>query len=136
MSDTERKPVILLAEDEEGVRRFVNAILEQARYCVLQAEDGRKALEVAERHDGPIHLLLSNVVMPEVTGAELAKRLQAVRPEMRVMLMSAYPEGMLTLDTGWQFINKPFVATALLQKIDEMLARPPKPLSGEIIDTH
>jgi DNA-binding NtrC family response regulator len=123
---------ILLAEDEEGLRQLVAGVLQTAGYCLLLAKDGTEALDIAKHHQGPIELLLSNVVMPGIEGPDLARHLQSVRPEMRVMLMSAYPSGVLLLDNNWHFIHKPFLPKALLQKLDEILSEEPKSLSGEV----
>ncbi len=80
---------ILLCEDEGGIRRLVSTILGRHGYHVLEAENGKHAMVVAEAHVGPIHLLLSDVLMPELDGPGLAEQLRAVRPDVRVTFMSA-----------------------------------------------
>src|SRR5207245_9996486 len=81
---------VLLAEDEELVRVLARKVLEQAGYRVLVAAGGAEALALAVRHDGPIHRLLTDVVMPEMSGRELMRRLIERRPEVRVLYMSGY----------------------------------------------
>ena len=85
---------ILIAEDEPAVRNLLQKILNSAGYQVLVASDGKKALEIADQHKRNIDLLLSDIVMPEMSGVELAKTLKSKRPEMRIILTSAYPQGM------------------------------------------
>jgi two-component system, cell cycle sensor histidine kinase and response regulator CckA len=123
-----QKETVLLADDDEQIRYLVRTVLERDGYRVLVAEDGKRAIEVAGAHQGPIHLLLSDVIMPGEDGTSLARQLQAVRPDLRVMLMSAYDAGFLVLDTGWGFIHKPFLPGALVRKVREFL-KPPPPLS-------
>src|ERR1039457_779853 len=80
---------ILVCDDEQAIRRFVRTLLARHGYQVLEAKDGKHAMAVAEAHDGPIYLLLSDVMMPELNGPGLAEQLRAVRPDIRVILMSA-----------------------------------------------
>ena len=122
---TKVKLTVLLVEDEAPVRAVVLRLLESAGYDVLVASNGIEALEVSERHEGPIHLLLTDVVMPRMGGRELAAELQRVRPETRVLFMSGYTDdaalrdGMLDGDTA--FIAKPFTRAALTAKVCEVL---------------
>jgi signal transduction histidine kinase/ActR/RegA family two-component response regulator len=98
--DLETKPsaipsgseTILVAEDEAGVRELACQFLRVKGYTVLEAKDGHEALEIAARHSGTIHLLLSDMVMPKMNGGELAVRLKAIRPRIRVAFMSGYSE--------------------------------------------
>ena len=117
--------VILLAEDDERVRGLVREVLEGYGYRVLEAEGGSAALSVSERHEGPIHLLLTDVVMPKMSGRELAIRLARVRPEMKVLYMSGYTDESIVhhgvLDAGTPFLQKPFEAEALARKVRELL---------------
>jgi two-component system cell cycle sensor histidine kinase/response regulator CckA len=116
---------ILLAEDDGRVRSLVRAVLEAHGYRVLEAKDGGAAVAISERHGGPIHLLLTDVVMPKMSGRELADRLARVRPEMKVLYMSGYTDDAIVhhgvLDAGMKFIQKPFAAGALAQKVREVL---------------
>jgi DNA-binding NtrC family response regulator len=82
MPETE---TILLCDDEGGIRRLLRTILGRHGYHVLEAKNGKHAMVVAEAHAGPIHLLLSDVLMPELDGPGLAEQLQAIRPDVRVM---------------------------------------------------
>lgn len=112
---------ILLAEDEEPVRTFVNALLEASGYSVILAVDGKDALEKSKAYAGKIDLLLSNIVMPGMNGVELATRLRLERAETGILLMSGFASGFLVLDEGWQFLPKPFVPEMLKAKIRRML---------------
>ena len=115
---------ILLCDDEGGIRRLVSTILGRHGYHVLEAKSGKHAMVVAEAHSGPIHLLLSDVLMPELDGPGLAEQLQAVRPDVRVIFMSAewVPDGVCP------FVQKPFLPSALMRTIRDALAQPPHPL--------
>lgn len=110
---------ILLAEDEEGVRRFVCSVLRSNGYRVLEAGTGREALEVAERHEGPIHLLLTDVVMPEMGGVELRERFSKARPGVTVLMMSGYADR--PLPDGPKLLVKPFTPGVLLARVREAL---------------
>jgi PAS domain S-box-containing protein len=112
---------ILLAEDEEGVRRFVASVLRSRGYSVLEAANGREALEVAGRHGGPIHLLLSDVVMPEMGGVELAERFSAPRPEAAVLMMTGYAEKAIPAQHAANVLLKPFTPAALLGRVRQAI---------------
>ncbi|PYT66476.1 MAG: hypothetical protein DMG42_29265 [Acidobacteria bacterium] len=86
------RKTVLIVEDEEAVRALACELLESAGYKVLTAKDGTEALAVAEQSDEPIHLLLTDVVMPKVRGPELAKRLKGLRTKLRIVYMSGYLE--------------------------------------------
>ena len=115
---------ILLAEDEESCRCVISSVLRKQGFEILLAESGTRALELAERFQRRIHLLLTDVTMPGVDGPTLARYLQGMRCGLRVIVMSAHPAKMLMLDQGWTFISKPFVASALVQKVREVLHNP------------
>ncbi len=116
---------VLLAEDEDMVRTLTRRILESHGYRVLEARDGSEALEMAERHIGPLHLLLTDVVMPKMSGTELAQHLRKSRPEAKVLYMSGYSENLVShqgiLDADVALIEKPFAEEGLLQRIREIL---------------
>ena len=116
---------ILLAEDEEVVRNLVRSVLEKLGYTILEAANGGAGLLICERHPGTIHLLLTDVVMPEMSGRELADRLNNVRPEMKILYMSGYTEKAINhhgvLDEKVNFIHKPFSPAALAMKVREVL---------------
>jgi len=116
---------VLLAEDEELVRVLARKVLEQAGYRVLVAAGGAEALALAERHDGPIHLLLTDVVMPEMSGRELMRRLIERRPGVRVLYMSGYADEAIArhgvLDPGTAFMQKPFTPGVLAHRVRDVL---------------
>ena len=86
------RETVLLVEDEPGVRRLVNETLRLHGYTVLEARHGIEALLTGAKHAGPIHLLLTDVVMPQMSGPEVAEKLATVRPEVKVLYMSGYPD--------------------------------------------
>jgi len=113
---------ILVVEDHPVVLEAVCEILERAGYRVLPFVSGAQAIQVERITRGPIHLLLSDVMMPDMSGLVVAELLKKRRPEMRVMLMSGYPDGeMLLLNHGWHFIEKPFVPYELVARVNEVL---------------
>jgi CheY-like chemotaxis protein len=120
---------ILLVEDEELVRNLVRKMLDQRGYTVLEARGVGHALELAHDHNGAIDLLLTDVVMPELSGRELAERLAVERPEMKVLYTSGYAGDAIThhgvLEPGIAFLAKPLTATSLAQKVREVLDTSP-----------
>jgi CheY-like chemotaxis protein len=118
----------LLVEDEEVVREMAREILEECGYQVLQAKDGDEALALAGQHDGEIHLMLTDVVMPRMSGRELAERLTPLRPDLKVLYMSGYTDDAIVqhgvLEQGTAFIGKPFSMEALARKVRETLDAP------------
>ncbi len=119
---------VLLVEDEETVRQLTRTILERVGYRVLEAADGRAAVAAADAHVGPIHLLLTDLMMPHLSGREVAERLLPVRPEMRAVFMSGYTEdAVLRLGVeseSLDFLHKPFTLHSLTAKVREVLDRP------------
>jgi two-component system cell cycle sensor histidine kinase/response regulator CckA len=119
---------ILLVEDEQAVRTFLARALRQQGYQVLDASNGGEALLIAEQHDGHIHLLLTDVIMPRVSGKQLAERLRRGRVELRILYMSGYAEEIIAphgvLEDGTAFIEKPLTAEGLGRKIREVLEAP------------
>jgi PAS domain S-box-containing protein len=122
---------ILLVEDALRVRAVVREILEMSGYHVLEARHGAEAIDISERHRGPIQLMVTDVVMPQMSGRELAQRLQPVRPDMRVIYMSGYTDDAIVrhgvLGEGIAFLSKPFTPDALALKVREVLEAPPRP---------
>jgi PAS domain S-box-containing protein len=116
---------ILLVEDEEAVRCLVKETLENKGYEVLEAKGAHEALEVVDRHKEAIHLLLTDVVMPQISGTELAKLLAPLHPETKVLYMSGYTESAAfrqsLLDPGTPVLQKPFTLDALTRKLREVL---------------
>jgi PAS domain S-box-containing protein len=122
------KETVLLVEDDDGVRALVANMLKKQGYSVLLASAGDQALEIAARHRGQIHLLLTDVVMPGLNGRILSEKLTAVRPDTRVLYMSGYTDDAIfrhgVKKAASHFIQKPFSIDALAHKIRETLAAP------------
>jgi two-component system cell cycle sensor histidine kinase/response regulator CckA len=112
---------ILIAEDEPMIRSLLQRLLNLWGYRTLVAEDGKRALEVADQHPGEIDLLLSDVTMPGMGGPELAEKLTKKRPRLKVILMSGFSQAQIILQRGWQFLQKPFTPRDIKKKIDEVL---------------
>ena len=117
---------ILLAEDEDPVRHLVRRVLTRAGYTVIEGANGRAALDAARAHEGPIDALVTDVIMPELTGPELAERLRAERPELPVLFTSGYnDQGMegsgVVSGLGIAFLQKPFVPEELTRMLAELL---------------
>jgi PAS domain S-box-containing protein len=119
---------ILLVEDEPALREVTRRILQGAGYQVILAENGPEALQAADQHTGQIDLLLSDVIMPQMPGPELARKLLARRPSVRVLLMSGFAQPILDsgghLDDGMTLIEKPFSGPSLLAKIAQIIEQP------------
>ena len=129
LPETAPRPIgtetVLVAEDDEGVRTLTRGVLQSLGYRVLDANRGSDALTISNRHSGPIHLLITDVVMPEMSGRELADQLVMVRPELAVLYLSGYSEDAL-LHHGMSkaemaFLQKPFTPAGLAIKVRETL---------------
>jgi two-component system cell cycle sensor histidine kinase/response regulator CckA len=126
---------ILLVEDQDEVRRVAQEILSRYGYHVIAAQNAGEALLSCERHPRTIHLLLTDVVMPQMSGRELAVRLETVRPDMKVLYMSGYTDNAIVhhgiLDSGIAYVQKPLVPETLARRVREVLdqssRRPPPP---------
>jgi PAS domain S-box-containing protein len=120
---------ILFVEDEQSVRELVSEYLAARGYQVLETADGQQALEIAAAHAGKIQLLITDVVMPRLSGRELAARLTAARPDLKVLYISGYTDDSVfrhgVLQGGMDFLQKPFNLKALAAKIREVLERVP-----------
>ncbi len=116
---------ILLVEDEAIVRVFVRTILSENGYTVLEASSGADALALAHSHSGPIHMLLTDLIMPKMSGTELKDQLFKIRPDIRNLFMSGYTDESIShqgiLNSGTAFIEKPFSPDALFRKVREVL---------------
>jgi CheY-like chemotaxis protein len=128
---------ILFVEDEQSVRELVRDYLRGEGYSVLDAGDGIEALQVAAAHNGPIHILVTDVVMPRLSGRDLAAKLSAERRNLKVLFISGYTDDTVVrhgvLDGGVAFLQKPFNLKALAEKIREVLkaeAHPAVPAGG------
>jgi len=116
---------ILLVEDEEQVRAIALNILRRQGYQVIPAQNAGEALLISERHPGGIDLLLTDVVMPQMSGPELAQRLGATRPDMKVLCMSGYTDDSIirhgVLETGVAFVQKPITPALLSRRVRQIL---------------
>jgi two-component system cell cycle sensor histidine kinase/response regulator CckA len=121
---------ILLVEDDEMIRNLVQKVLKANGYRVLVAANGRDAERVAGQHQGPIHLLMTDVVMPGMNGREVAERLAAARAGLRVLYLSGYTDDAIVhhgvLEPGVAFLQKPFTPAVLGRKVREVLDSPAK----------
>jgi PAS domain S-box-containing protein len=118
---------VLLVEDEEAVRRLANRVLQSSGYTVLEARNGEAAITVAQEHSGPIHILVTDLVMPRMSGRQLASSMAQARPRLRVLFMSGYTEQAVLrpdgLDPSVAFLQKPFSPSELARKVREVLDR-------------
>jgi two-component system, cell cycle sensor histidine kinase and response regulator CckA len=116
---------VLLVEDEKGVRELAREYLKMIGYNVIEAENGHAALELAAMQEGKIDLLMTDVVMPGISGRELSQRMKAVRPDIQVLFMSGYTDQAVVnhgiLETDAVLLQKPFTLNALALKLREIL---------------
>jgi two-component system, cell cycle sensor histidine kinase and response regulator CckA len=124
-SSAKGSETVLLVEDEESVRGLVRDTLQSRGYTVLEAEDGESGLALAERFTDRIHLLISDVVMPGISGKQLAEQLKKARPQTKVLFLSGYTEDAIAqeggLEPGAAFLQKPFTLQNLARKVREVL---------------
>ncbi len=125
--DVRRPGTILLVEDDASIRAVTRRLLEIGGYTVLEAATPSKARDLAERSGGPIHLLLTDVVMPEMSGPQLAALIREQRTELPVLFMSGYADDAITrhgrLDPGAEFLPKPFAPDTLLRRVQQVLGQ-------------
>jgi CheY-like chemotaxis protein len=116
---------ILLAEDEEAIRQLARVALQSCGYHVLEAANGEQALKVIAASAEPVDLLITDVIMPRMSGRELAVQLRILRPGTRVLYVSGYTDEAIVrhgiVDEGVAFLNKPFTPTMLARKVREVL---------------
>ncbi|MBI3407017.1 MAG: PAS domain S-box protein [Planctomycetes bacterium] len=121
------RETVLLVEDEDGVRALARTVLQAAGYTVMEASDGLHAIELCQEYRGPIHLVVSDVVMPRLSGTNLIKQIAPLHPEMKVMFMSGYSDSALVhygiLSGEVECLLKPFTPDALASKVREVLDR-------------
>ena len=122
---TPQGETVLVVDDEEALREVAERIFTRNGYHVLTAAGGADALALIARHEGPIHLLVTDVVMPKMLGKELAERVRALRPDIEVLFMSGYAQPVLAaqgrLEPGVALVDKPFSEAALLAKAGRVL---------------
>jgi CheY-like chemotaxis protein len=125
ISRTRGTETVLLVEDEAAVRRIVAEMLSRLGYTILEATDSRSAQRFVMEHEKPIQLLLTDVVMPEVGGPELARRLRTMRTDLKVLFMSGYADEAVVqqgvLEPGSAYLQKPFTLNVLSAKLREVL---------------
>jgi two-component system, cell cycle sensor histidine kinase and response regulator CckA len=122
---------ILVVDDNESVLETVVSILKRANFRIFSASSGAGALALAEKTKDVIHMLLSDVDMPLMSGPDLGQELKKTRPDIHVMLMSGAPNGnLLVLNYGWAYIDKPFVAQKLVQMVSHVLHTPDRSQAG------
>jgi CheY-like chemotaxis protein len=116
---------ILVVEDEEEVRKLAVQFLQKQGYKVLEATQGDEALFICGQHKEPIHLLVTDVVMPGMSGRELAERLTSLRPEIKILYMSGHTNSAIfhhgVLEPGVILLQKPFTLEGLARKVREVL---------------
>lgn len=116
---------VLIVEDEDAVRALMISVLKRAGYSPLEARNGTEALRLCENHEDPIHLVISDMVMPEINGPALVKQLKALRPEIKVLFVSGYAANAMGEDavsnSQTHFLQKPFTAAGLARKVRESI---------------
>jgi two-component system, cell cycle sensor histidine kinase and response regulator CckA len=127
------RETILIAEDEEAVRSLTSRILSNRGYHVLEATDGLHALRIAQDHAGKIDLILTDIIMPGISGSTLVARLRAKRPDIRTLFISGYTDNAIVhngiLDDNIAFLQKPFTLDALVNKVRKVLNSPSEQIS-------
>jgi CheY-like chemotaxis protein len=122
------KETVLVVEDDEIIRNLIREVLADSKYTVMDADRGAEALRLAEKREGPIQLLITDVVMPGISGPEVAAHLARYRPEMKVLYISGYTDDKIgrqgLLESGAGFLQKPFRIEALTRKVREVLDVP------------
>jgi PAS domain S-box-containing protein len=131
---------ILLVEDEANLRYLARQYLEKQGYRVIEAADGAVAMQIAVAHEGVIHLLLTDVIMPGMNGRELAQRISEIRPNVKILYMSGYTENVIgrngTLDAGVRLLQKPFSLRDLKSKVREVLDTIPPEVAMSLQTAH
>jgi CheY-like chemotaxis protein len=124
MTNEHAHPSVMVVDDEPSVRHIVRRILEPAGYRVTEAQDGLAACALLER-TGPLDLLVSDFVMPEVTGAEVARRFRMVRPDIKVLFVTGFVDGLFderaAMWDGEAFLEKPFSHQGLIEAVSLLL---------------
>jgi len=113
---------VLVVDDDPVVIKLVSGIVISGGFRLLTASSGEVALQLSKDHKGDIHLLLSDFQMPGLSGIDLATQITHDRPDIKVLLMSGFREGMLILNEGWHFLSKPFIPSQLLTLISGLIS--------------
>jgi two-component system cell cycle sensor histidine kinase/response regulator CckA len=111
--EQDSQKTILIVDDEPSILTLVTSVLANRGYGLLTASTGSQALQQSRNFNGEIQLLLSDFQMPEMSGTDLATAITVDRPKIKVLLMSSFPQGMLVLNEGWHFLDKPFLTSQL-----------------------
>jgi CheY-like chemotaxis protein len=124
--DLRGSETVLLVEDEAPVRAIARRILSSLGYTVLEARHGADALRISEKHPGPLHLLVTDVVMPEMSGRDLSRHIRAQRPGLPILYISGYTDDELLrrgiLETGAQLLRKPFLPAELARVVKQLVS--------------
>lgn len=125
-----RKPVVLVVDDDHSVRELIALFLETAGFTVYQAPGGHEALEVVASPDSMVDILVTDIIMPQMNGKELANRVSSIKPLVKVLFVSAYSAEILSSQnlcpTGADYIRKPFNKETLLNKISRVWVTSPR----------
>jgi two-component system cell cycle sensor histidine kinase/response regulator CckA len=117
---------ILVVDDDHGILKLLEFALQDAGYSVLSADGGRTAIRVFEGCSAPVHLLLTDVIMPDLTGPVLAERLRQRQPDLQVLFMSGFHDAELVqhfvTDKGFNLLPKPFTVESLLRSVQDVLS--------------
>jgi two-component system cell cycle sensor histidine kinase/response regulator CckA len=128
--DSAPKGKVLLVEDDDQVRSFIRMLLSSNGYQVLEASTGAEGLEIAERQSNEIDLLLSDMLLPELSGYDLAQKVQELRPQIKILFMTGYVEGEIVQrsisELGARFLDKPFQPAILLTRVEEAINAAPQ----------
>ena len=123
--DSAPKGKVLLVEDDDQVRSFIRMLLTNNGYTVLEASTGAEGLELAERNSAHIDLLLSDMLLPELSGYDLAQKVRELRPSIKILFMTGYVEGEIVQrsisEFGASFLDKPFQPGTLLSRVQEAI---------------
>jgi two-component system cell cycle sensor histidine kinase/response regulator CckA len=123
----ERPVTVLLVDDEAAIRLLLSQSLRHLGYRLLEAASGADALAIHSGSPEPIDVLVSDIMMPEMTGVELARKLSASNPKMKVLFMSGFYEAPSNVKAEWEFLQKPFSPRALCDRLERMCQLPPAP---------
>jgi two-component system, cell cycle sensor histidine kinase and response regulator CckA len=123
-NQSEAAPVILLVDDEQVIRNLLRVTLQRHGYGVLEASNGAEALALFEKHQREIALLLTDVVMPQIGGFELARQVVTTRPELPVVFISAFCETIPEELNRYGCITKPFLPTEIIERVAQIVPKP------------